>query len=179
MNRLLESNAAITADYRIIRRNGAVVAFDPVKVAHAMKRIANAVAGERITASKADKNSVDSDSSSAGDGTSTPSDCTSGGGDDGDGGDGDGDGPRRRSNKRPSRKPRSSCSTSASRRKSPPSLFPSAPSDRALLAFVYLITLCVGSALLLTFTDHAEQAEKMLYSIGSAALLAYRMLKPK
>lgn len=92
-----EAKIAARGDYRIIRRNGAVVAFDPAKIARAMNKAYMAVAESyKVERSPAFvvAASVPLDEGSDTSGAS-PGAGGESGGDGDDDGDGDGDGPRR------------------------------------------------------------------------------------
>lgn len=99
---MIESmNSCCRGDYRIIRRNGAVIAFNPAKVARAVRNIYQAVSiSPAINQVPCLSVSKDDASGSAG-GASAPGTGEGAGGEsDSDGGDGNGDGPRRRSTKK-------------------------------------------------------------------------------
>ncbi len=166
-------------DYRVIRRNGAVVAFEPHKISTAMTKAFMAVAGPTIkkilerprpntskAADSAGKVSSTGISAEGGGGTG-------GGGDDGDGdgnGDGDGDGPRRKS--RPNAAPR---------RKSPSPPEPSTDRShgRALLAFTVVTALLLGTVLAFGLNGQPALAEKVLGAFVSIATVAAAFLRPK
>lgn len=181
MNQSLDHSVAARADYRFIRRNGAVVPFEPSRISNAMTRAFLAVAGGnsvslssasngQATTASADGGSV----TSAGIDGAAPGDA--GGDDDSDGdGDGDGDGPRRRSRSR--RKP---VPTRAARRKSSSS---NPKSDRAhrraTFAFTLITTLALGTVLACALNDQQNVAEKILLAFGSITGLAAALLHPK
>jgi hypothetical protein len=171
------SNAA-RADYRILRRNGAVVPFEPSKISTAMtKGFMAGVGGTsasissawgQATSASADAMSV----TSAGVDGASPGGA--GGDEDGDD-DGDGDGPRRRS--RPRRK---SPRTSAARRNTPaPKQKPDRAHSRALFAFALVTTLALGTVLACALNGQPNIAEKVLLAFGSIAGLATALLRPK
>lgn len=181
MTQLIDHSAAARADYRIIRRNGAVVPFDPSRISNAMTKAFMAVAGGRsvpvssvtndqATAASAEGSSV----TSAGIDGAAPG----GAGDDGDGegdGDGDGDGPRRRSRSR-----RKTFPTRAARRK-PSSSKPKSDRAhrRATFAFTFITTLALGTVLACALNDQQNLAEKILLALGSISGLAAALLHPK
>lgn len=177
MHTLDYSNAA-RADYRILRRNGAVVPFEPAKISTAMTKAFMAVAGGSSVAVSSTGAQATSASADAGSVTSAGVDGASpggaGGDDDGDG-DGDGDGPRRRS--RPRRK---SPRTSAARRNTPaPKQKPDRAHGRALFAFTLVATLVLGTVLACALNGQQNVAEKVLLAFGSIAGLATALLRPK
>jgi len=179
MTQSLDHSVAARADYRIIRRNGAVVPFEPSKVSNAMTKAFMAVAGGnsvpvssasggQATTASADGGSV----TSAGIDGAAPGDA--GGDDDGDG-DGDGDGPRRKS--RPRRKP---APTRAARRK-PSSSKPKSDRAhrRATFAFTITTTLALGTVLACALIGQENLAERILLAFGSISGLAAALLHPK
>ncbi len=121
---MIESmNSCSRGDYRIIRRNGAIVAFNPAKVARAVHNIYQAVSiSPAINQVPCLSVSKDDASGSAGGAAALGAGEGAGSESDGDGGDGDGDGPRRRSIKK-----------SASRQVSPLPRSTSRPNARSRL----------------------------------------------
>lgn len=178
-----------TSDYRIIRRDGAVVPFCPSKVAMSMVKAFYAIAAERNWSSSDGRPgsrtaSVDAGSTESSGAESGGSGGGSGGDGDGDGGDGDGDGdgPRRRyrkSNRSPS--PRTKVKPRSGGRQRVPrtSSDQSAPHRRALIALLCLTTLLLLAAVVFVLLDCPSLADKTLIALGSVPLLALRLVKPK
>jgi len=173
----LDNSAAARADYRIIRRNGAVVRFDPSKISNAMTKAFMAVAGANsVPVSSASNGQATTASADGGSVTSVGLDGAApgdGGGDDD--GDGDGDGPRRKS--RPRRK---TIPTRAARRK-PSSSKPKSDRAhrRATFAFTLITTLALGTVLACALNGQENLAEKILLAFGSISGLAAALLHPK
>lgn len=175
------------SDYRVIRRNGAVVAFEPHKISTAMTKAFMAVAGPII---KKVLERARSNTSKAADGTGSVSSTgisgeggggAGGGGDDGDGdgngdGDGDGDGPRRKPSPRRKHSP-----NAVLRRKSPSPPEPSTDRShgRALLAFTAVTALLLGTVLAFGLNGQPALAEKVLGAFVSIATVAAAFLRPK
>jgi len=177
MTQSLAQSVAARADYRILRRNGAVVPFEPSKISNSMARAFMAVAGgnsvpvSSATSGQATTASADGGSvTSAGVDGAAPGD--SGGDDDGDG---DGDGPRRKSRSRGKTVP-----TRALRRK-PSSSKPKSDRAhrRATFAFTLVTTLALGTVLACALNDQQNLAEKILLAFGSISGLAAALLHPK
>jgi hypothetical protein len=104
MTHSLDHSVAARSDYRIMRRLGAVVPFEPNKLSTSMTKSLMAVSGGKsIGIASAGNSQADSGSADCGSVASTgitgASPGNSGGDEDGDG-DGDGDGPRRKSRPR-------------------------------------------------------------------------------
>lgn len=177
MTHSLDHSLAARSDYRILRRNGAVVAFEPNKISTAMTKAFMAVSGGKAIgiasagSPQGDSSSVDGGSvASAGVDGASPGD--SGGDEDGDG---DGDGPRRKS--RPRRK---SLRTSAARRRPPSSKpKPDRAHSHALLVFAFVLALALATVLACAFIGQPNLAEKVLLAIGSIAGLASAFVRPK
>lgn len=172
-------------DYRVIRRNGAVVAFEPHKLSTAMTKAFMAVAGPII---KKVLERARSNTSKATDGAGSVSSTgisgeggggAGGGGDDGDGdgnGDGDGDGPRRKRSLRRKSHPNSALRRESS---SPPQPSTDRSHGHALLAFTIVTALLLGTILAFGLNGQPALAEKVLGAFVSVATVAAAFLRPK
>ena len=185
---MIESmNSCSRGDYRIIRRNGAIVAFNPAKVARAVQNIYQAVSiSPAINQVPCLSVSKDDASGSAGGASALGAGEGTGGESDSDGGDGDGDGPRRRSTKK-----------STSRQVSPLAQPTSPPHARSRLSrhcdksdheaphrwsLITLTTLTL--ALLAAAVEFAHSgypwlASEAMAMAGGLPLLARRLVKPR
>lgn len=169
-------------DYRIIRRNGAVVPFNPRKIATAMTKAFLAVASVPEKASSPVRPSKSDSAQNAGAVASTgvAGDAGGDGGGDGDGddnGDGDGDGPRR-----PHSRPKNPHRFRAIRRRRNSSSRKSDPvqaHSRALTTFVLITALLLGTSLAFGLNGQRELAEKVLGTFVSVAAVAAALLRPK
>ena len=180
------------SDYRIIRRNGAVVPFNPRKIATAMTKAFLAVAGTSTKVSEFGRSGGSNTAASAvtagAEGTigSSGADGGSGGGggasgDDGDG-DGDGDGPRRRHrslHRSSTYRTQVKSTTRHRQRINRTSTDHTAPHRRALIALLCLPALLLFAAVVFVLLDYPALAHKTLLALGSVPLLAFRLVKPK
>ena len=157
-------NHVSTGDYRIIRRCGAVVAFNPAKLSRAFTKAFLAVTATPARASTPCLSLASDDT--AGDTSGGAALGESGGAngdddDDGGDGDGDGDGPRRPSQQlRPvqrqtSQSPRRLVRFRAARRRTLPSYDPDAPHRRSLISLVLLTVLILAAAVGFSHAGHS------------------------
>lgn len=173
------------SDYRIIRRDGAVVPFCPSKVAMSMVKGFYAIAAERNRSSSDGRPGSRTASVDASSTESSGAESGGGGGEsDGDGGDGDGDGdgPRRRyrkSYRTPSSRTKVKPRSGGRQRVPRTSSDQSAPHRRALIALLCLTTLLLLAAVVFVLLDYPSLADKTLIALGSVPLLALRLVKPK
>lgn len=176
-----------TGDYRIIRRCGAVVAFNPAKLSRALTKAFLAVTATPARASTPCLSLVSDDTAGDTSGGAAPGESGGANGDDDDdGGDGDGDGPRRpsqqlrRVQRQTSQSPRPLDRFRAARRRTIPSYDPDAPHRRSLIALVLLTVLILAAAVGFAHAGHSWlAAEAMAMMAGGIPLLAKRLVKPK
>jgi hypothetical protein len=183
-------------EYRIIRRQGAVVPFSPGKISKSMLDAYLGYANAIRVISKNDKAhnksavpaiaqaaSVDICESAESSGSDVPGGGAGGtsGGDDGDGdGDGDSDGPRTNpSSHNLPRSFRASQRARNTRSSLQPKFSSSYAHTRALTAFVLISALLLGATLALGLNGQPELAEKVLGTFASAATLGAVLLRPK
>lgn len=180
-------NGCSRGDYRIIRRDGSVVAFNPAKVARAVQNIYQTVSiSPAINQVPCLSVSKDDGSGSAG-GASAPGAGEGAGGEsDGDGGDGDGDGPRRRSikksaSKQVSPRPRSTSRPDAisrlprQRNKSDHE----APHRWSLITLTTLTLALLAAAVEFAHAGYPWLASEAMAMAGGLPLLAQRLVKPR
>jgi hypothetical protein len=180
------------SDYRIIRRNGAVVPFNPRKIATAMTKSFLAVTGTSNKKSESGRSGNSDTAAGAaiagaeGAVASSGADGASGGGggsggDDGDG-DGDSDGPRRRHrhlHRSSAHRPKIKPPTRHRQRVIRTSTDHTAPHRRALIVLLCLPALLLFAAVVFVLLDYPSLAHKTLLALGSVPLLAFRLVKPK
>lgn len=185
------SNISITANFgdcRIIRKSGAVVAFDPGKISLAVTKAFLAACTPSKTRthrasfySKVTKQlaAVAVTEQPAGDGDQAADDggSSGGGSDDGGDGDGDGDGPRRRRTITKSLPPKSYRSPSARPSQSHRNL--DAAHRRALITLVLLTSLVLAAALTLALTGHSWLASEAMGMAMGLPKLTKSLVKPK
>jgi hypothetical protein len=175
------------SDYRIIRRNGAVVAFNPAKLSRAITRAFLAVSCPPAPVSTPCLSAASDDTASDTSGGAAPGENGGANGDDdGDGGDGDGDGPRRpsiqlrRIQRHTAQSPRPSVRSRAARRHTISSQDPDAPHHRSLITLAFLTLSILASAVGFALVGHPWlAAEAMGMMAGGLPLLAKRLVKPK
>jgi hypothetical protein len=189
MNNQTNSEATIVSrgDYRIIRRNGAVVAFEPAKISAAMTKAflaaANAYKVKGATASVVAA-SVPLDDGGDTSGTSPGAGTESGGdGDDDDGagdGDGDGDGPRQPRSTSPIPGIRNSPVFPRLPRSKPSQVKPtSTPHRDALVALVLLTTVVLLTGVALATLGFPKLSASVIASLTGLPSLAARFIRPK
>ncbi|OEZ64375.1 hypothetical protein JAB5_00250 [Janthinobacterium sp. HH103] len=175
-----EAKTAAHGDYRIIRRNGAVVAFEPAKIARAMKRymtVAESNMVERsLDSAVAASVLLDDGSDTAG---ASPEAGGESGGDDDDG-DGDGDGPRRSRYASPTPKVRNTPAAPRLPRSIPTKATPiSTPHRDALVALVLLTTIVLLTGVVLAMLGFPKISASVIASLTGLPWLAAKFIRPK
>ena len=178
-----EANTAAHSDYRIIRRNGAVVAFEPGKITRAMKKAYMAMAEsckvERSPAF-AVAASVPLDEGSDASGASPGAGGESGGDGDDDDGDGDGDGPRRSRYASPTSQVRNTPAVQRLPRSKPTQVTPiSTPHRDALIALVFLTTIVLLTSVVFAMLDFPKLSVSVLATLTGLPSLAAKFIRPK
>jgi hypothetical protein len=181
----VQSTIVSHGNYRIIRRCGSIVAFEPAKLSAAAARaflsVANAYKVKREPAP------VCAASSSVDDGGDTsgilPGASAEGGGDgdddDGDG-DGDGDGPRQTRHPFPVRRTRNSPAfPRVSHSKSIPVEPASSPHRDALVALVFLTTIVLSTGVALAMLGFPMLSGSVIASLTGLPSLAAKFIRPK
>ena len=176
-----EAKIAARGDYRIIRRDGAVVAFEPAKIARAMKKaymsVAESCKVERSPAF-AVAASVPLDEGSDTSGASPGAGGESGG--DGDDDDGDGDGPRRSRHASPPPKIRSTQAVQRLPRSKSTQVTPiSTPHRDALIALVFLTTVVLLTSVAFAMLDFPKLSVSVLATLTGLPSLAAKFIRPK
>lgn len=180
-----EAKIAARGDYRIIRRDGAVVAFEPAKIARAMKKaymsVAESYKVERSPAFAVAASvplAEGSDTSGALPGTGGDS---GGDGDDDDGdGDGDGDGPRRSRHASPPPKIRNTQAVQRLPRSKSTQVTPiSTPHRDALIALVFLTTVVLLTSVAFAMLDFPKLSVSVLATLTGLPSLAAKFIRPK
>jgi hypothetical protein len=185
MNTQTNTTAKMAAydNYRIIRRKGAVVAFDPAKISIAMTKAYMAVAESyKVERSPAFvvAASVPLDEGSDASGASPGAGGESGGDGDDDDGDGDGDGPRRSRHASPPPKIRNTPAVQRLPRcKSTQVTTLSTPHRDALIALVLLTTVVLLTVVALAMLDFPKLAASVIASLTGLPSLAARFIRPK
>lgn len=191
---MIESmNGCARSDYRIIRRNGAVVAFNPAKVTRVMRSIYEGVsAAPAINSAPCLSVSKDDASGSTGGESALGAGEGAEGEGDGDGGDSDGDGPRRRSTKKPASKqfrplprspsrPDARSSSPTHRNNSDPESDHEAPHRWSLITLTTLTLALLAAAVEFAHIGYpwlASEAMAMAMA-GGLPVLARRLVKPR
>lgn len=178
-----EAKIAARGDYRIIRRNGAVVAFDPAKIARAINKAYMAVAESyKVERSPAFvvAASVPLDEGSDTSGASPGAGGESGGDGDDDDGDGDGDGPRRSRYASPPPKVRNTPAVQRLPRSKPTQVTSiSTPHRDALIALVFLTTVVLLTSVALAMLDFPKLSASVIASLTGLPSLAAKFIRPK
>jgi hypothetical protein len=183
---MLKQAATIShGNYRVIRRCGSVVAFEPRKLSMAMTRafleVANAYKVKREPASFGAA-SVPVDDGGDTSGTSPGAGAEGGGdGDDDDGdGDGDGDGPRQTRPDFPIRRTRNSPAFPRVSQSNPiPVPSASSPHRDALVALVFLTTVVLSTSVALAMLGFPALSASVIATLTGLPSLAARFIRPK
>ena len=178
-----EAKIAARGDYRIIRRDGAVVAFEPAKIARAMKKaymsVAESYKVERSPAF-AVAASVPLAEGSDTSGASPGAGGDSGGDGDDDDGDGDGDGPRRSRHASPPPKIRNTQAVQRLPRSKSTQVTPiSTPHRDALIALVFLTTVVLLTSVAFAMLDFPKLSVSVLATLTGLPSLAAKFIRPK
>lgn len=180
-----EAKIAARGDYRIIRRDGAVVAFEPAKITRAMKKAYIAMAEScKVERSPtfAVAASVPLDEGSDTSGASPGAGGESGGDGDDDDGEGDGDGPRRSRYASPTSKVRNTPAVQRLPRSKPTQVTPTAisnPHRDALIALVFLTTIVLLTSVVFAMLDFPKLSVSVLATLTGLPSLAAKFIRPK
>jgi hypothetical protein len=183
----MREQAAIVShgNYRIIRRCGAVVAFEPNKLSSATTRafqaVANAYKVKREPASLGTA-SVPMDDGGDASGTLPGAGAEGGGnGDDDDGdGDGDGDGPRQTRSDFLIRRTRNSTAFPRVSQSKPIPVMPaSSPHRDALVALVFLTSVVLSTSVALAMLGFPALSASVIATLTGLPSLAARFIRPK